>query len=389
MPDDVITETPPQQEQINADAEYITGEGMSIKAFVQQQRAAKAEAAKKAEEKTAQPKSQELAEAQLGEEKTAVTDKSKESPKEETGEKTAADGKSQEPELTLEKVKEFLGESKLEDVTGWKKAYEDREKWNTALKTRAQTLPFLEKLTPEQWDILAPKLLPYVHGKESVPDTPEKFISETLEGLNGAIPENIKVEFYDEDLGENREMTIDKKHYVPIVQKVAGELIKKTLPELPVLRERQRIMQEENQKLQSNNNELVKINGYLVLKSFLMQHPEHAPAALNEKESPVDALFRVGESGEDHPEYGKWLKFESAARLSQDKGILFDQAWDVLYGANERKIKREEEVKEKILQNQQKEAGEKGGAEVQPDPLERQKKALGRTYADVVEEMFK
>ena len=264
----------------------------------------------------------------------------------------------------------------------------DREEWNTALKTRAQTLPFLEKLTPEQWDILAPKLLPYVHNQESIPETPEAFISEAVEGLNGSIPENLEIEVYDEDMEENRKVKIEKKHYLPIIEKVAGELIKKHLPELPVLRERQRLMQEEHQKLQSNNDELIKANGYLVLRNFLSQHPEHAPQTVNEEETPVDALFRIGESGEDHPEYGKWLKFETVAKLAEEKNIMFDKAWDVLYGATERKIKREEENKEKILQNQKKEPGEKGGESVQPDPLEKQKKRLPQGYADVVEEMF-
>lgn len=385
MPDDF--QSPVTQEQLDADSTELTGEGMSIDAFIAEQRT---ENAKKREQaagkKTAQVKSNEPAKEQPVEEKTAG-DKSKESTKE-PGEGTAADGKSNEPELTLEKVKEFLGETKWEDVPSWKKAYEDREKWNSALKVRAQTLPFLEKITPEQWDLLAPRLLPYAHGQEKLPETSEKFIDETVEGLKDVIPENIEIEIFDEDLQEKRKMTIDKKHYHPIIKKAAGELIKKALPELPVLRERQRIMQEENQSLKSNNDELVKINGYLVLKGFLASHPESAPQTQNDRESPVDALFRIGESGQEHPEYGKWLRFESAAKLSNDRGIMFDQAWDILYGANERTVARQKEMKEKILNNQTKEVGEKGGEEAQPDPLEQQKKRLPIGYAESVEAMF-
>lgn len=378
----------------DSDATSITGEGMSISAFVEQQKAEKAKqqkAAQPGEKATVTDKSQKPGQQITEEKATAEEGKSQESEKQIAEEKATAESTSQEsatPEITLEQVKEILGESNLDALKNWKHSHETREKWNATLSKRAETIPLLQKITEEQWDALVPKLMPYVYGKESIPETPEEFLDQTLESLNGAIPENITVKFHDETYNEDRTMEVNQEVYKPHFKKFAGELIKKALPELPVLREKVRTMEETNKTLQSSMDELSRINGYLVLSSFFANHPDEAPSRISDTESPVDALFRVGESGEDHPEFPKVRRFRAAAQLSKDDGIEFDKAFDQLYGVDKRKIQREEANKKKILESQQKEAGEKGGQEAQPDPLEKQKKRLPKTYEDLVEEMF-
>lgn len=376
------------QDQLDQDATDLTGEGMTVGAFIKQQkeaRAAEAEKPKKTDpekpaEKTAAPEgetSQEEGTEKSSEEKTADAEGS-----------TSQESETP-PELTIDKVKEVLGESGLEDLQTWKKAFEDREKWNSTLSKKASAIPFLGNLTPEQWEVLSTRLLPYVHGKESVPETPEAFINEAVESLNGEIPESIRFKYTDPEYGDEKEIDIPKDAYLPLVKKAAGELMKRSLSELPGLREKVKEMTEEREQLQKAVDDMTRTNGYLVLESFFQAHPEHAPQTVSENESPVDALFRIGESGEDHPEYGKFLKFESAATLSQKRNIRFVDAWDTLYGAEERKVKRDAETKKKIIENQEKkEAGERGGEAPTPDPLEKQKKRVPVTYQDMVERMF-
>ena len=396
MLEDVTKEAPTEvsevrTEKLDADVEEMTGEGLSISAFIQEQKAKRQETEGAGEKATAEEGKSQTPGKEVTTDEKATQEKSQESEQTAEEKATAEEGTSQEsatPELSLDKVKEILGESGLSDLQAWKHSHETRDKWNSTLSLRAESLPFLEKITPEQWDILAPRLLPYIHGKETIPETPEKFIDETVENLNGVIPEQITVKVHDEDMDEDREMTVAKEHYLPVVKQAAGEIIKKALPELPVLREQVNVMKEQNEQMKTEIDEMTRINGYLVLDSFFKANPGQTPQAVDEKETPVDALFRIGESGEDHPEYGKYLKFESAAKLSKDRNVTFENAWDTLYGANERKIQRTEEVKESILESQKNEAGEKGGDTPPPDPLEKQKKRLPQTYADMVEEMI-
>jgi len=223
--DDVKKETPPEvsevrQEKLDADVEEMTGEGMSISAFIQEQRAKRKETEAAGEKATVDGKSQTPAKEEKPEEKATQdperAGKSQESEKT-AEEKATAESKSQEPatpELNLDNFKEILGDSKPDDIKAWKHSHETRDKWNSTLSKRAESLPFLEKITPDQWDILAPKLLPYIHGKESIPETPEKFIDEAVGSLDDVIPEQITVKFHDEDMDEDREMTVAKEREV-------------------------------------------------------------------------------------------------------------------------------------------------------------------------------
>lgn len=280
-----------------------------------------------------------------------------------------------EPDQTV--VSKPEGDDLPEEYKLWKKAWENREDWETKLKQKSQAIAKLQKLTPEQQEIIFAKLMPFVYGEEKIPDTPEELVTEAVGKISDLIPDQITLQ--DED---GVDVIVSKEHYEPIIQKAAGELLKRYLPELGSIRSDYQKLNSDYQNAVSEVNKLASMNGEIILDNFGKQYPNSLPTPMNEKERPSQAVRRVMEAGDDHPEYYKVLRCKAAAELRGEylkngKDITFQEAYDKLYGTEYRKAKQQEQIDTELAEKQKK---------VQP---ERPGQAVQKSEADkIVEEVF-
>lgn len=304
-------------------------------------------------------------------------DDSKEEPttekKEEAPESKADADKPEQQEVSKPKPDEELPE----EQQLWKKAWENREEWEKTLKQKSQAIAKLQKLSPDQQELLYAKVMPYVYGEEKIPDTPDELIVEAVGKLGDIIPENITLQ--DED---GVDVIVSKEHYEPIVKKAAGEIIKRYLPELTSIRSDYQKLNDDYSKAVEETHQLATLNGEIVLDHFGQQYADALPTKVNDKERPSQALRRVMESGDDHPEYYKVLRCKAAAELrgemlQKGKDVSFQNAFEILYGTDYRKAKQKEQIDKEIIEKQK---------EVQP---ESPGQAVQKSEADtIVEEVF-
>lgn len=297
----------------------------------------------------------------------------------ETEPKKADAEKPEEPEKKPEQtvVSKPEGDDLPEEYRLWKKAWENREDWEKKLKQKSQGIAKLQNLTPEQQEIIFAKLMPFVYGEEKIPDTPEELVTEAIGKINDLIPEQLTLQ--DED---GIDVIVTKEHYEPIVKKAAGEILKRYLPELSSIRSDYQKLNDDYQQAVDQANKLSIMNGEIILDNFGAQYPDSLPTPVNDDERPSQALRRVMESGDDHPEYFKVLRCKAAAELRGEymkngKNTTFQEAYDKLYGTEYRKAKQKEQIDKELAEKQKK---------VQP---ETPGQAVEKSEADkIVEEVF-
>ena len=368
-------------DQTKQDVEEVLGTANFEDVYNQQVEAAKAVAAKteeKPKEVAAQATETPPAEAPAEAAKTAESEAAE----------VVADP---DGELTPEQVREILGERSLKEVV---KTWDDREKWEKTLKHRAQAVALFNKLTPEQIDLIAPQVLPYAYNQKEIPETPEAIIDDVMKQIDADLPKEIRTTFHHEDFDEEIEAVIGKENLTPVMKKVVGTVIKKALPELSVLRTTNHDLTEQLTTATQYTQSLEQENGKLIMSGFLSRHQDNVPRLVNDEESPIEAILRVAESGEDHPEYYKYERLKAAAdlrktRAEAGKVITFEAAYNQLYGDIEAKAKQADKVKEKVKEAQKTETGEAPGRAVPRSAEDIVSEKMPSSRRDAVEEAFR
>lgn len=291
--------------------------------------------------------------------------------------------------LTIEQIKEIYGDDltseRLKEV---KKYYDDREKWERKLKQKAMGISFLKDIRPDQEELLMARLQPFIAQQEQLPETPDDLITDAVNRVKDILPETIK--HVDAD---GYEVEVPQDKIMPHVQKVIGAVLKSYLPELSVLRNGNKDMQEKMTEYQTQIQTMEQANGMLVLESFFSKNPQHKPTLLNDDESSVEALLRIEESGYDHPEYDKYLKFQAAGELAKKslttpKPLTFEQAWERLYGKIDRDQQLKQEAARKTKEAQQQPTSETPGESVPPNPDAEVLAKVPESHMDKVNKLF-
>lgn len=191
-------------------------------------------------------------------------------------------------------------------------------------------------------------------------------------------------------------MIVSKEHYEPIIQKAVGEILKRYLPELGSIRSDYQKLNSDYQQAVEQANNLAIMNGEIVLDNFGSQYPDSLPTPMNEKERPSQAVRRVMEAGDDHPEYYKVLRCKAAAELRGEylkngKDINFQEAYDKLYGTEYRKHKQQEQIDKEIADKQKKIQPERPGPAVQKSEADKIMDEVfgGESHEEAVNKFFK
>lgn len=221
-----------------------------------------------------------------------------------------------------------------EEYAEWKKAFENRESWQKSLKQKSQAMKWWSELSEEQQAVITTRMMPYVYKQEQIPDTPDDLVEQVVGKVEGDIPEylSVKLEYYDE------EVKIPKEQYAPIIQNLVKKALKETYPELNVVRQDYAKLKEDMNNASQYVGELERQNGEITLNYFSVNYPDAIPQR-NDGESAAQAIMRVLESGDDHPEYNKVVRIQAAANLRSEnikKGnaIPFEKAFETLYGVD-------------------------------------------------------
>ena len=296
------------------------------------------------------------------------------------GTQTDVADKSDNESYTIEQYRTTLGDRPLEAVV---KAYDNMTAWEKNLKEKSQAISLLKNLNPEQERLLVTQLKPYVDSKADIPGATEDLINPILDDLQ--IPESIAYKTEDED-GLEMDINIPREQFLPVVKTAVTKAIEKLVPEVALLSDYQKKLEDS---LKANDS-LLQQNGELVINHFFSKHSEFMLKESKEGELPSQTLFRIYESGEDHPQYrdAKNLmdRFEAAGSLSEKNKISMDQAWEQLYGKSDREKKRKEEADKSILESQSQAQQER------PKSKQMNSENEGRpavSYTEYIEDVFK
>jgi hypothetical protein len=304
-------------------------------------------------------------------EEKEVETKPDDSPKEEV---KAEEKETAPPELT-------------EEQKAWKHAYDSREKWETTLKQKSQAFSWWEKLTDEQKELVQPKLMNLVYGKEKIPDTPAEVVSETVDRVKALIPEKIS---YTDSEGYENIIPRDKVVESIGLNKIIGEAVKQVVPDVGTLRGEHQALVENHKKLEAERDDL-KVSFILMrLQALTAKHPEIEITPIKENEPIIERIQRVQEAGTTHPEYAILARIQAVSDATLKYNVDEEAAWNILYGHTDLKEKKKKEAEEAVKAEQEKIQPEKPGKTVQPSPKEKffKETGLAQPAADKVAEMF-
>ena len=275
------------------------------------------------------------------------------------------------------------------DYAEWKKAFENRDSWQKSLKQKSQAMKWWSELSEEQQAVVTTRVMPMVYKQEQVPDTPDDLVEQVIGKIEGEIPEFLmgKVDEYEE------EVKIPREQYDPIIKNLVKKALKETYPELNVVRQDYAKLKEDMTNSNAYVQDLERQNGEVTLNFFAMNFPAAIPQQ-NEGENPAQAIMRVLESGDEHPEYNKVVRIQAAANLRSEaikKGntIAFEKAFETLYGVDERRAAQEKKARAKIQEKQSQTQAEEPGRATPDDPNAFIDKLLPNTQERHVDDIFR
>lgn len=289
------------------------------------------------------------------------------------------------PESTdLENSKEETQAELTEEQQAWKKAFDNRESWNKTYKERSMADSFLAKMNDEQLASFLPHIMPFVHGHTEIPKDFDNVVDDVLKGID--IPESLT--FKDEEFEED--IQIPKELYMPVIQKAVKNAIQNSVKELPGLRQEYAQMREQVETAKEYVQTVERQNGELIINYFAEKYPGSIPDSVNEEETPAQAVMRVLEAGDEHPEFVKVLRIQQASdfrskRMQEGKTVSFENAYETLFGIEHRRKQQEAKAKKDAEDRQAKIKAEKTGREVTPDPNDHLYKYVGNSHANEVE----
>jgi len=329
----------------------------------------------------------------LGEEPEPELEKTEEKPEEskaeepeekaeETSEKSTEETETKEEvELTPEQLAELI--EKYPELKRNKEYYENYDKWEKKLRQKSQAIPFLQNITPEQWELMQDKIMPYVYGKQDLPKAPAELLDEIMEGLD------IRgFNFKDED---ELDIKVGADLLKPHVRQALETALNKAVPEMAALRQKLSEVTKELDE-QKKYGEMMKVrSGELELDHLLSQHKDLQLKLVNDDEGILDAVNRISAVGKDHPEYNKLLKLQAVAQLADKEGWTMNKAYEQLYGVQERKTIEQKKTEEAILKNQQAGQTQETPTGTQAKPREEWEDDLEGIgdHEDKVDEMFR
>lgn len=265
----------------------------------------------------------------------------------------------------------------------YKKFFDNYHTWEDNLTKRGQAVSWLTKLAednPEQYEALQNKLMPYVYGKEKLPKTSKELVEEMVktlpkEGIKYVDDDELEVDVPYEKLGER-----DKK----LVEAVLTQAV----PEMAELRKKLNDNLGQNKELEERLEASTYRQGELEMESLVKKH-KLLDIQRKDDETILEAVSRIGKAGEDHPEFNVLAKWNAIGKLADENGWKLDRAYEMLYGAEERKLSESEKTEEVLKKNQQEGIQETPDG-IQPKPLEDWEKSMegiGDRHTKI-EEMF-
>jgi len=290
--------------------------------------------------------------------KTEETEKPEKEPEvkeEKAGEEKAdTDGEPETPNM-----EELF--TKYPDLKKYKDVHDDYQNWEKSLRQRAQAIAYIEKLPDEQKELVFNKLLPYAYGKEELPKTPVELVDDVMK--------NILLEDFKFEDADGLEVTVTKDQILPQVKKAVELTLNNSVPEMAAIRKELLDTKEALKKAQENGTVYQTRLGEVELETLVKNHEGINLTRVKDDESILDAVNRIAEAGETHPEHRKLLKLQAIGQLADRMGWKPDKAYSYLYGDEERLTKEKKRTENTILKNQQEATQETPSGE-QPKPKE-------------------
>lgn len=281
-----------------------------------------------------------------------------------------------EEKTETEPVEQGLTEEQFEELSEkhpvlkeYKKFFDNHATWEANLTKKGQSISWLNKLateSPEQYEMLQNKLMPYVYGKEELPKDSKELVETMMENL----PKD-GIKFVDED---ELEVDVPYDKLAERDAKLVESVLTKSVPEMATLRSKLKDASAENETLKTQLKTSSYRQGEMEMESLIKGHKLLELKKL-EGESILDAVTRVGKAGEDHPEYSVLVKWNAVGKLADENGWKLDKAYEMLYGADERKILDGKKTKEVIKNNQQDTTQETPDGQT-PKPMEDWEEAM-------------
>lgn len=311
---------------------------------------------KKAEE------AKETAEKPEEKEETPGTPETTETPEAET----------KEAESTEEKPPEVLPEEELftkhPEAKEWKDVHDNYTNWEKSLRQKAMSISWLSKLDETSQETVLNNVLPYVTGKEKTPKASKELIDEVLKGIT---VEDLR--FQDED---DIDVKVSSDKLNPVIRGHVEQALNNALPQLSALRQQNMELLEKVKESEGSNQALTGRLGEMEFETLITRHPSLNIKRVDSNESILDAVKRVYEAGDGHPDLPKLLKLRAIGGLAKEQGWSPDQAYEKLYGEEERQTKDKKREEEAALEKQKTSTQEKPSGE-QPKTKEDWEEAIG------------
>ena len=282
--------------------------------------------------------------------------------------------------LTPEKFEELAKE--YPELRDHKKYHDDYDQWEKKLRQKSQTIPWFEKLDPEKQEIVINKVLPYVYGKEELPKAPKELVDDVMK--------NVTVEDMVIKDQDGIEVKVSKAELLPHVRKAVELTLNNAVPEMATMRKRVFEEQDRIKELENNNKAMEGRLGEIEFETLVSRHPSLDIKRVSKDESILDAVRRVNEAGESHPEYRKLAKLQAVATQAQVKKWSPENAYNNLFGDEERLEKDVKRTEETVLKNQKESVQETPSGDKPKDKADWEKAmgSVGQRHK-VIEEMFK
>jgi len=278
-----------------------------------------------------------------------------EEPKEQSSDEPTTKEEPQEPDVTAEEepeeeglTEERFGElvQKFPELKEYRDSFNNYNTWEKKLRQKSQAISYLKKLqeeSPEKIELLVNKISPYMYGKEELPQAPSELVDGIMEKV-----ELSDLKFVDDD---EFEIQVGREKLKPIVRNAIENALNTAVPEMAALRSKLSELSKERDELDSNYKASMMRQGEMEMEQLASKHQMLNVKRL-EDETLLEAVNRIQEAGEDHPEFNKLSKWSAIGNEAQARGWTLDKAFKSLYGEDERKTIEENLKKETAAKNQ-------------------------------------
>ena len=243
------------------------------------------------------------------------------------------DGKA---EPTPEKVKIGEEEFTLDQIQEFRRAYEEREKWQRNLTQRSQLDRWFQNLPPEKQDAFLARAIADVDSQKE-PDAIE------------APKDPVKLMLEDDDGFEYEiEVKPDTEEFKRLEEYFEKRFMAKYKDAFTELKQHQEKLQQFQQEVEQYQRRV----GQQKALDFLGKHPE---LGLQLPNKDVDLEQFIGEivaSGPTHPQYEAAMRVINLAQIAMQNGWDLEKAYEYMYGDFIKKQNQAKAIETQARQNQ-------------------------------------